>query len=231
MISAPSYESLLSTIDSVCLSVRMSVTNFILLLFCNRAIFWPSILHDPLYKTFFDFWFKLPNAQNLLPKICTKSPISQLVWQIDRRCLGLLGSFGGWPIQWNHAKCCGPILVAMVTKFGLGAEIQSPIGLSVHVSVCSDVYQRLLAQCNVWDGWRRWWDGSNGSSRCSTSACWECTKFTGTAESTRGIPRDLAVVRVKHGVPSWHPMLSMQHSSPHRASAYSWALVAFGNNF
>jgi len=23
------------------------------------------------------------------------------------RCLGLPGGFGGWLIQWNHAKCCG----------------------------------------------------------------------------------------------------------------------------
>jgi len=38
---------------------------------------------------------------------CTKSPISWLVWQIDRRCLGLPGGFWEWPIQWNHAKCCG----------------------------------------------------------------------------------------------------------------------------
>ena len=30
-----------------------------------------------------------------------------LVWQIDRRCLGLPGGFRGWPIRWNHAKCCG----------------------------------------------------------------------------------------------------------------------------
>jgi len=74
----------------------------------DRAIFWPSVLHIALYKTlFFDFWFRPPNAQNLLPKICTKSPISRLVWQIDRRCLGLLGGFLRWPIQWNHAKCCG----------------------------------------------------------------------------------------------------------------------------
>jgi len=29
----------------------------------------------------------------------------------------------GWPIQWNYAKCCGPTLVAMATKFGLDAEI------------------------------------------------------------------------------------------------------------
>jgi len=47
------------------------------------------------------------NTQNLLPQICTKSPISRLVCQIDRRCLGLLWGFRGWPIQWIHAKCCG----------------------------------------------------------------------------------------------------------------------------
>jgi len=72
--------------------------------------FWPSSLHVALCKTlFFDFWFRPPNAQILLPKICncTKSPISRLVWQIDRRCLHLPGGFRGWPIQWNHAKCCG----------------------------------------------------------------------------------------------------------------------------
>jgi len=69
--------------------------------------FWPSPLHGTLYNTFFDFWFRPPNAQNLLPKICNckKSPISRLVWQIDRRCLHLPGGFRGWPIQWNHAKC------------------------------------------------------------------------------------------------------------------------------
>jgi len=62
----------------------------------------------PLYKTlFFDFWFRPPNAQNLLPKICTQLPLNLLVWQIDRRCLRLPGGFRGWPIQWNHAKCCG----------------------------------------------------------------------------------------------------------------------------
>ena len=40
-------------------------------------------------------WFRPPDAQNVLSKICncTKSPISRLVWQIDRRCLGLLGGF------------------------------------------------------------------------------------------------------------------------------------------
>jgi len=43
----------------------------------------------------------------LMPKICTKSPISRRVWQINRRCLSLPGDFRGWPIQCNHAKCCG----------------------------------------------------------------------------------------------------------------------------
>jgi len=71
----------------------------------------------------------LPWQRNL-GYFCTESPISRLVWQIDGRCLGLPGGFRGWPIQWNHAKCCGPTLVAMATKFRLGAEIQSPTGLS-----------------------------------------------------------------------------------------------------
>jgi len=39
----------------------------------NRAIFWPLVLREPLYKTlFFDFWFRLPNPQNWLPKIWPK---------------------------------------------------------------------------------------------------------------------------------------------------------------
>jgi len=46
-----------------------------------------------------------PDAQNLLPKICTKSPISRLIWKIDGIGLALLGGFRGWP------------------TFGLGAEI------------------------------------------------------------------------------------------------------------
>jgi len=41
----------------------------------------------------------------------------------------LVGGFWGWLIQWNHAKCRGPTLVAMAMTFGLGAEIQSPTGL------------------------------------------------------------------------------------------------------
>jgi len=115
LISAPSlgvYYSQQLTL-SVSLSIRLSQKNFklILLLFCfsiESSHFWPSVLHDPLYKTLFiDFWFRPPNTQNLLRKIFTKSPISRLVWQIDHRFLGLPEGFWGRPIQWDHAKCCG----------------------------------------------------------------------------------------------------------------------------
>jgi len=76
-----------------------------------------------LYKTLFlDFLFRPRNTLNLLPKIYTKLPVSWLVWQIHRRCLGLTGGLRGWLIQWNHAKCCGLTLVAMATKFGLGSS-------------------------------------------------------------------------------------------------------------
>jgi len=128
---------------SVCPSVQMSVYHspsncfFFFVSRWNRAIFWPSFLHDihvmsftwnprhfSLYKTFFDFWFRPPNAQNLLPKICTKSPISRLVWQIDRRCLGLPGGFGDGRFNGTMQNVVGPTLVAMATKFGLGAEIR-----------------------------------------------------------------------------------------------------------
>ena len=102
----------MSALDSVCLSGCLSFTllriaSSFFVSRWNRAILWPSVLHDPLYKTlFFDFRFRPPNDQNLLHKICTKSPISRLVWQIDRICLGLPGGFWGWPIQWYRAKCC-----------------------------------------------------------------------------------------------------------------------------
>ena len=96
---------------SLCLSVCLS-RSFKLLLFCfsmESSHFFGrqfSMWHSTK-RVFFDFWFRPPNAQNLLHKICTKSPISWLVWQIDRSCLGLPGCFRGWPIQWNHVKCCG----------------------------------------------------------------------------------------------------------------------------
>jgi len=129
--------SLLSTIDSVCLSGCLSVCHapsncFFFCFSMESSHFGPSVLHVALYKTlFFDFWFRSPNPKNLLPKICTKSPISRLVWQIDRRCLGLPGGFRECRFNGTMQNVVGPTLVAMATKFGLGAEIQSPTGLYV----------------------------------------------------------------------------------------------------
>jgi len=121
---------------SVCPHVCHKHCSFFFVSRWNRAIFGPSVHHDPIHKTlFFHFWFRPPNAQHLLPQICTKSSIIRLVRQIDRKCLGLSGGFRGWPIQWNHTKCCGSTLVAMATKFGLGEEIQSPTGLSFFIRV------------------------------------------------------------------------------------------------
>ena len=76
----------------------------------NRAIFWPSVLHVALYKILvLDFWFMPPNAQNLLPKICTKSQIAyKSACMADTpQMFGPTRGFSGWLIQWNHAKCCG----------------------------------------------------------------------------------------------------------------------------
>ena len=125
----------LTVCRSVCLCLSHSFK--LLILFCfsmESSHFWLSVLHVPLYKTvFFDFWFRTPEAQNLLPKICTKSPMSRLVWQIDRRCLGLPGGFGDGRFNGTMQNVVGPTLVAMATKFGLGAEIQSPSGLSQNI--------------------------------------------------------------------------------------------------
>jgi len=61
----------------------------------NRAIFWPSFLHVPLYKTTGDVW----------------------VYQ---------GVFGDGRFNGTMQNVVGQTLVATATKFGLGAEIQSP---------------------------------------------------------------------------------------------------------
>jgi len=100
--------------------------------------------HGKNYKTvFFDFWFRPTKVQNLLPKICIKSPISRLVWQIDRRCLGLLGGFIPCTKRCSSIFYLGPltpkftlqnlhvghwvshslwVMVCGSTNFGLGAE-------------------------------------------------------------------------------------------------------------
>jgi len=96
----------------------------------NRATFRPSVHHDPLYKTLFlHFWFRPLNAQNLLPKIAYNSACTR-----DRpQMFGLTRGFSGMANSMEpktKKNVVGPTLVAMATKFGLGAEIQSPTGLS-----------------------------------------------------------------------------------------------------
>jgi len=103
----------LSTIDSVCLSVCPSVT---LLQIASSFLFLGGI--EPFFGRQFSMTPSTKRCSSIFdsvpitPKIysrkfCIKSPITRLVRQIDRRYLCLLGGFRGWPIQWNHAKCCG----------------------------------------------------------------------------------------------------------------------------
>ena len=113
----------LSVYMSFCMSVCHGAPSncFFFVSSWNRTIFWPSVLPpcgtlQNCFSSIFDLGPVNPKIYS--PKFGTKSPTSRLVWQIDQRCLGLLGDFRGWPIQWNHAKCCGPTLVAMATKFG-----------------------------------------------------------------------------------------------------------------
>ena len=119
--------SLLFLSLTLCLSVRLSLTNIASSFFLVLGLSSPW----PIYKTLFlHFWFRpRPNAQNLLPKICTKSPITRLVRQINRRRLGLPGFFGDDRFNGTIQNVVGPTLVAMGTTFWLGAEIQSPTGL------------------------------------------------------------------------------------------------------
>jgi len=63
------------------------------------------------------------------PKFGTKSSISRLVWQIDRKCLGLLGGFREWRIHCNHAKCCGADPCCHGKEIWARHGVQSPTGL------------------------------------------------------------------------------------------------------
>jgi len=154
------YRSPLLARSHYCQQLTLSVfvsRPFNLLLFCfsmEWAIFWLSVLHMALYKTFFDFWFRPPNAQNLLPKICTKSPISRLVWQIHRRCLGLPGGFRERPIQWNHAKCCG----ADPCHHGneISAKRGDPVAYRLVTTVTCNV-QAMLMQLKQLTTWHHRW--------------------------------------------------------------------------
>jgi len=120
----------LSLTLSVCPSVCHKHCFFFFVSRRNRAIFGPSVHHGPLYKTLFlHCWLRPPKAQNLLPQICTKSPITRLVRQIDGICLGLPGGFRDGQFNTTMQNVVGPTVVAMATKFGLCAEIMSPTGL------------------------------------------------------------------------------------------------------
>jgi len=120
----------LSLTLSVCPSVCHAPSNCFLFFVSrwNRAISLASFLHvAALYRNLFsDFWFRPPKAQNLFPKICTKSPITRLVWQIDRD----VWAYGDGRFNGTVQNVVGPTPVAMATTFGLGAEIQSPTDLS-----------------------------------------------------------------------------------------------------
>ena len=98
---------------SVCASARLSVTDKLQIdsfLFLDgiEPFFGCKFSMTPSTKrcsSIFDLGPLTPKIYS--PKFGLKSPISRLVWQIDRRCLHQPGGFRGWPIQWNHAKCCG----------------------------------------------------------------------------------------------------------------------------
>jgi len=105
----------------------MSVT----LLQIDSFVFLDGI--EPFFGCQFSMWHSTKRCSSIFdlgsrtPKIYsskfgTKLPISRLLWQIDRRCLGLLGGFRGWPIQWNHTKCCGADACCHGNGIWLGAE-------------------------------------------------------------------------------------------------------------
>jgi len=90
--------------------------------FSQKSILLFSFVYgiEPFLGRQFSMWHSIKRCSSIFdlrpitPKIhspklelAKKSPITRLVWQIDRRCLRLLGGFRGWPIQLNHAKCCG----------------------------------------------------------------------------------------------------------------------------
>jgi len=118
LISAPSLGVyyFLSLTLSVCMSVCHKHCFFFFVSRCNRAISWPSVLHDKNYKTLFlDSWFRPPNAQNLLPQIaCDNATLPRRhPWSRCRR--GMQLCLGKSAIHWQICH-----------KFGQGAEIQSP---------------------------------------------------------------------------------------------------------
>jgi len=126
----------------------------------NRAIFWPLVLRDPLYKTlFFDFWLWSPNPQNWLPKIWQKIAYNSACMAIDRRCLHLTGGFRDGRFNGTMQNVVGPTLVAMATKFGL----KSPI---------TRIVRQIGRRCFdlLWD-FRGWPIQCNHAKSCRADPC------------------------------------------------------------
>jgi len=85
----------------------------------------------PLYKKLvFDYYLGPLTPKIYSPKFAKKSPLTRLLWQIDRTRLHLPWGFRGWPIQWNHAKCCGPDPCCHDNEIWARRAVQSPTGLS-----------------------------------------------------------------------------------------------------
>ena len=82
----------------------------------NRFFFFVSRRNRAILGRQFCMWhstklFSIFDLGPLTPKFTPQNfdkiwPISRLVWHIEWRCLCLPGGLRGWPIQWNHAKCC-----------------------------------------------------------------------------------------------------------------------------
>jgi len=83
------------------------------------------------------FFIQAPEPPKFTPKNLAQNRLSRLLWQIDRRCLGLLGGFRGWSIQWNHKKCSGADPFWHGNDIWLGAESNCLSACpSVRLSVC-----------------------------------------------------------------------------------------------
>ena len=99
-------------------AIFAKITNCFFFVFrWNRAIFWPLVLRDPSTKrcsSIFDLGPLTPKIDS--PKFGKKSPITRLVWQIERRCLRLIGGFRDGRFNGTIQNFVGPTLVAMATK-------------------------------------------------------------------------------------------------------------------
>jgi len=113
-----------------CLSVTKTSSCCFFVSRWNRAIFGRQFSMTPSTERCSSIFDLGPLTHKIYsPKFVTKSPVSRLVWQIDRRCLALLEGFRGWPIQWNHTKCCGADHCCHSNEIWARRGVQSPIVL------------------------------------------------------------------------------------------------------